>query len=183
MGSLGGTWEEGRAGRTVFFWSEAPGGMLGSWLPRLESSVALGERQMLFCFQQNTHSDGNRDKPCFFQPKAGMLSAPDCAQPPVPTSACALRRLTSFQACGGESPVAQGSAAAAAANGQGQRMGEVWKMCGGQKFWFLNFPCFLCVLVLLAIFPRQTHGSLFSTLSKLPPYNPCTFPTACRPLN
>lgn len=105
MGSLGGTWEEGGAGRTVFFWLEAPGGMLGSWLPRLESAVALGERQMLFCFQQNTHSDGNRDKPCFFQPKAGMLSAPDCAQPPVPTSARALRRLTSFQACGGESPL------------------------------------------------------------------------------
>lgn len=107
---------------------------------------------MTSIFQQNTHPHGNCDKPCFFQPRARMLYAPDCAQPPVPMRARVLHWLTSFQACREESPVAQGSAAAAAANGQGQGRREAWMMCGGQKFCFLSFPGFLCVIVYLLFF-------------------------------
>lgn len=104
----------------------------------------------LFCFQQNTHPNGNCGKPCFFfQTKARKLCAPHCAQPPVPTGACVLHWLTSFQACREESPVAQGSAVATAANGRGQGREEAQMMCGGHKFHFLSFPCFLCAVVYL----------------------------------
>lgn len=68
---------------------------------------------------------GTATSHAFSNPGPGCSLLLTVPSPPVPTSACALRRLTSFQACGGESPVAQGSAAA---NGQGQRRGEAWKM-------------------------------------------------------
>lgn len=130
MGSLGGTREEGWAGRAVFFLVQSPWGharllVLSAALPGIHSGTGWKDK-CFSAFNKIPILMGTVTSHAF-QPRAGMLSAPDCAQPPVPTSACALRRLTSFQACGGESPVAQGSAAAAA-NGQGQRRGEAWKM-------------------------------------------------------
>lgn len=103
--------------------SKALGGTLGISFITYNLPQHWVKDEFLFCFQQNTHPGWNYGKTCFFQPKARMLNALYCAQPPVSTNACVLFWLTSFQAYREESPVAQGLAAAAAAaatNGQGQ---------------------------------------------------------------
>lgn len=109
----------------------------------------MGKRQMSFLLSTKYPSWWELWQDMLFPTQARMLYALHCTQPPVPTRACVLLWLTPFQACREESPVAQGSAAAAAAAEQFVKVRgkEGQLMCAGQRFCLLSF----CVTVYLLI--------------------------------
>lgn len=136
---LGRTQEEECTGRAPLFWSEAPGG--ACWVSVVSFFTWNWWQHWvkdgcLFCFQQKYPSLWELWQAMYFSTQGHVALAQLCTQPPVPTSACVLHWLTSFQASREESSVAQGSAAAAATNSQGQRREETQMMCRGHEFHF-----------------------------------------------